>query len=106
MKPTDLPSLRRSLGVTQAPLGAMLGVHEQTVSKWERGETAPPAYNEQQIEWLYHGAGNIGAAERAALKNMLRHGLGVPALALLVQRGMVAATVTPPPEVLPHPSQR
>lgn len=43
--PTDhqalASKLRRRLGVTQAVFAAMLGVHPQTVSKWERGIMHP-----------------------------------------------------------------
>ena len=36
--------LRKDLGLTQAQLGQLLGVHSLTVSKWERGLLTPTPY--------------------------------------------------------------
>lgn len=40
MTPTDLKSLRNSLGLSQAALGALLGVDGFTVRRWEMPESA------------------------------------------------------------------
>ncbi len=40
MTPTGLRARRRALGLTQAELGAVLGVAANTVARWERGELA------------------------------------------------------------------
>lgn len=37
MTPEDVQRLRKRLGLTQAELAALAGVHEMTVSRWERG---------------------------------------------------------------------
>lgn len=36
--------MREALGLTQAQLAQLLGVHWVTVSKWERGELTPAPY--------------------------------------------------------------
>jgi len=38
MTPTALRRLRRRLGMSQAKLAALIGVHANTVARWERGE--------------------------------------------------------------------
>lgn len=54
----DLRALRKSLGLSQAGLAALLGTHVMTVSKWERGKLAPGAH---QLELL---RAFVRAAER------------------------------------------
>ena len=41
MQPAELRQRRRALGLTQAALGAALGVTATTVARWERGERVP-----------------------------------------------------------------
>ena len=41
MEPSALRRLRDELGYTQARLGALLGVHPLTVSRWECGTLSP-----------------------------------------------------------------
>ena len=38
---------RKECGLTQAELGAMLGISGKAVSKWERGEWHPPFYRRE-----------------------------------------------------------
>ncbi len=40
---------RRHVGLTQATLAGLLGVEQQTVSKWENGETTPREANKVAI---------------------------------------------------------
>ena len=37
----QVKSVRKAAGLTQTDFADKLGVHPQTVSKWERGKTAP-----------------------------------------------------------------
>ena len=39
MKPAELRARRQGLGLTQAQLGAKLGVAANTIARWERGAT-------------------------------------------------------------------
>ena len=43
MKPQDIKTKRLKLGLTQAALGAALGVSGNAVALWERGERTPEA---------------------------------------------------------------
>lgn len=43
LKP-KVQTIRRGLGLNQRELALLLGVHEMTVSKWERGELVPNEY--------------------------------------------------------------
>jgi transcriptional regulator with XRE-family HTH domain len=38
MTALDLRACRERLGLTQVELGQVLGVHSNTIAKWERGE--------------------------------------------------------------------
>jgi putative transcriptional regulator len=42
--------LRAALGLKQADLALVLGVHSMTVSKWERGELVPTPYQQALLE--------------------------------------------------------
>ena len=70
---------RRELGVTQAELAQMLGVHPMTVSKWERGELAPKPWERAMLD-----AAQRAASRWSELKPMLAAVLKSdgPALAL------------------------
>ena len=41
MTPAELRAARKSLGLTQGQLAAVLGVRQATVSDWERGKHSP-----------------------------------------------------------------
>jgi DNA-binding transcriptional regulator YiaG len=60
MAPTELRARRRALGLTQAGLGAALGVAGNTVARWERGNTpiGNPALVQLGLELL---EGNVRA---------------------------------------------
>ena len=38
---TRLPQMRKSAGLTQARLAARAGLHQQDISRWERGRIQP-----------------------------------------------------------------
>ena len=42
--------MRKGAGISQRELGALLGVSETTVARWERGERKPPPYLELALE--------------------------------------------------------
>jgi DNA-binding transcriptional regulator YiaG len=37
MTPAQIRTIRKALGISQARLGAIMGVRHQTISEWERG---------------------------------------------------------------------
>lgn len=41
----NIEQIRTALGLTQMELGALLGVHFMTVSRWERGIATPSDYH-------------------------------------------------------------
>ncbi len=45
MPPAEIRAVRQSLGMTQAQFAQLLGVHNLTVSKWERGILEPSPYH-------------------------------------------------------------
>lgn len=53
-KPTP-KSVREDLGLSQAQLAALIGVHDQTVSKWERGILEPTSYQQALLHALRAG---------------------------------------------------
>jgi DNA-binding transcriptional regulator YiaG len=48
--PAQLSELRNRLGLSQAQLAELLGVHPLTVSKWERGLLQPSPYQESLLD--------------------------------------------------------
>jgi len=46
MTKEEIRGIRADLNLTQAQFGQLLGVHEITVSRWERGEFQPTPYQE------------------------------------------------------------
>lgn len=48
----ELAAWRAEHGLTQAQLGARLGVDSNTVARWERGERAIPPYLPLALEGL------------------------------------------------------
>lgn len=52
MTPADLKAWRAEQGLTQPALAALLGIHEVTLSRWERGERDIPPYLHLALEAL------------------------------------------------------
>jgi len=50
LTPAQIVDVRKGLGLTQTQFGQLLGVHEMTVSRWERNEFPPTPYQETLIE--------------------------------------------------------
>lgn len=56
MTPTQLYQRRLALGMKQIELAVVLGVHETTVSRWERGEVAIPPFLHYALWAVEHNA--------------------------------------------------
>ena len=50
---SNLIKLRQKAGMTQAELGEKLNYSDKTVSKWERGESIPDAFNLLRLAQIY-----------------------------------------------------
>lgn len=55
--PRVIHLLRTRLNQTQAEFAAAVGCGESTVSKWERGETAPATRHRRQLEGMGAASG-------------------------------------------------
>ncbi len=51
----DLRRRRRAKGLTQAALGALLGVTDSAVGQWETGTTKPNWRQAQKLEEIFEG---------------------------------------------------
>ncbi len=47
--------VRRDLGISQAKLALLLGVHSQTVAKWEHGTLAPTEHQQSLMNMMANG---------------------------------------------------
>ena len=52
MTPAELKAWRAEQGLSQPALAALLGIHEITLSRWERGEREIPSYLALALEAL------------------------------------------------------
>lgn len=83
MTAPEIKSLRDLLKLNQVQLAQLLGVHPVTVSKWERGESAPTAYQATLLQHFRKGASDQEVRE--SIEGLLIGvGVGV-ALAFLLQ---------------------
>ena len=78
MNASEVAKIRSQLGLSQAQLGELLGVHTLTVSRWERGLLQPTAHQVTLLE-------SFGAARKANKK------VGDEARDALIAVGVVAA---------------
>lgn len=86
MNASEIRKLRENLDLNQVEFAQITGVHPITVSKWEREEAAPTAYQNALFEQFRGAARNPQV--RRKLKNLLA-GAGVAfALALLLKHLM------------------
>ena len=86
MNAPEIRSLRKGLGLNQVEFAQLSGVHPITVSKWERGETAPTAYQTALFAQFLEGSRDREVRE--TLKNVLI-GAGIAlAIALLLRHLM------------------
>lgn len=85
MSGADIAHLRKHLKLTQTQLAGLLGVHMITVSRWERGASEPPPYNQQQLEML---RGGVAGMDAPRFRQQVSLGQYVEALATGVMGGL------------------
>ena len=86
MKASEMRKLRGQLGLNQVEFAQLSGVHPITVSKWERSESVPSAYQNALFDQFREASRNREV--RITLKDILI-GAGVAfALALLLKHLM------------------
>ena len=86
MKAPDIRKLREQLGLNQVEFAQLAGVHPITVSKWERDEATPSAYQSALFEEFRTGARNQKVRE--TLKGILVSAGVILAVALLLKHLM------------------
>jgi predicted transcriptional regulator len=86
MNGPDIRKLREQLGLNQGEFAQLSGVHAITVSKWERGEATPSAYQNALFEQFQEGARRHEV--RDTLKSILVGAGVIIALALLLSHLM------------------
>lgn len=74
---------RDSLGLTQVQLAQLMGIHPITISKWERNESAPTAYQQTLLNH-FREAAKEKAIRDTIVQVLVGVGVGV-ALAMLLQ---------------------
>jgi putative transcriptional regulator len=83
---SDIRKLREQLALNQVEFAQLSGVHPITVSKWERGEAEPSAYQNALFEQFREGARSQKVRE--TLKGILVGAGVILALALLLSHLM------------------
>jgi len=83
MRPESIQKIRGNLNLTQAQFGQLFGIHPMTVSKWERGELIPNAYQVSLMTEFDKAAKNKKVGD--ALAGVLIGAGIVAALLLLLQ---------------------
>lgn len=86
MDATGIFKLREQLDLTQVEFAQLAGVHPITVSKWERGEAVPSAYQNALFKQFREGARSRKVRE--TLKSILTGAGVILALALLLSHLM------------------
>lgn len=86
MNASDIRKLREQLGLNQVEFSQLAGVHPITVSKWERNEATPSAYQSALFEEFRTGARNQKVRE--TLKGILVSAGVILAVALLLKHLM------------------
>jgi putative transcriptional regulator len=83
---SEIRKMRAQLGLNQVEFAQIAGVHPITVSKWERDETCPSAYQNALFDQFREAARNREVRE--TLKNILISAGVALALALLLKHLM------------------
>ena len=86
MNASGIKKLRAQLGLNQVEFAQLAGVHPITVSKWERGEAEPSAYQNALFEEFRQGAQS--KIVRETLKGSLVSAGVIIAVALLLSHLM------------------
>ena len=86
MEATQICKLRKQLGLNQVEFAQLVGVHPITVSKWERGGSAPSPYQNALFDQFRQAA--TDRVVRSTLKSVLIGAGVVLALALLLKHLM------------------
>ena len=76
-------AIRRSLGLTQAQLAQLLGVHPLTVSKWERGISSPNPHQAALLESFQNAANQQPGIGQVVVGLLVAAGIGVALYHLL-----------------------
>lgn len=83
MTPEQIVTLREALGLSQAEFAQLFGVHQMTVSKWERRREAPLATPTPYQTALMQDFSRAAQAKRAEVQQTVKN--------ILVSAGVVAA---------------
>jgi putative transcriptional regulator len=86
MDASEIRKLRENLDLNQAEFAQLAGVHPITVSKWERREASPSAYQNALFSQFLSASRN--AEVRSKIKNILASAGVAFALALLLKHLM------------------
>lgn len=82
MTAQEIREIRKSLGLTQAEFGQLLGAHGMTVSRWELGSLSPTAY-QQALLVAFRAAADKQKLDEAVKSALVGAGI-VAALILLL----------------------
>lgn len=84
MSGSEIRSIRERLGMSQLQFGQLLGVHWVTVSRWERGELKPNAYQTEMISNFRAASRNQKNVGQEATNQLLVAGVVAALLILLI----------------------
>jgi putative transcriptional regulator len=87
MTKLEIAKLRKDLGLSQVQFGQLLDVHFMTVSKWERGDATPSAYQIAFMEHFRKTADTEKARAQEQLQKLLVGAGVMAALLFLLSRG-------------------
>ena len=83
MSPSEVANIRSSLGLTQAQLAQLLGVHPLTVSKWERGVATPTPHQAAMLQSFKQAAAKQPGIGEVVAGVLVGAGLGLALYHLL-----------------------
>lgn len=72
LHPFVIRQIRKGLGLTQTRFAMLCGVHEQTISKWERGKLYPSLHQAELLRAFARAANKAGPwlRQRLAERNL------------------------------------
>lgn len=83
---------RESLGLSQAAFGALIGKSQGVVSRYEKGEVAPPGDVAMQCMNIFAGVANLRPASKGSLEDLVSVLEGALALARSMRDGYAGLT--------------